>query len=219
MQKQPGKNTRKSKEIRFGNLLMYTLPVDEKKRPGIRFDLLEQESGVIGLVVIQWAFLEYALFVRTAGLVEKAKLEFPKDALSFSFSRRLRAFRGAAEKAIKSKATKKKIFNLISRIARAEGYRHKIAHGLWSYNPKRLEQLFAIDRRGRFEPFDVKKLLDFSDSIGELSFELIHPGGWRWSFFLTKDKKTGSVYGGGTPRYLRMQFRQQQESIKGKSRP
>jgi hypothetical protein len=113
-----------------------------------------------------------------------------------------------AEQAIKRRATKDKVANLISRIARAEGYRHKIAHGLWSYNPKRLEQLFSMDRRGRFEPFDVEKLLAFADSIGELSFELIYPGGWRLSLFMRKDKKTGNWYGGGGGRLFRLRLRE-----------
>lgn len=69
---------------------------------------------MIGLVVVHWAFLEYALFLRTVRMAQRAKLVVPKHALSFSFSRRLRAFRTVAERAIKRKEARAKIANLIS---------------------------------------------------------------------------------------------------------
>ncbi len=189
---------------------MISTPIDKNRRPSFHFDLNEEEFGVIGLVVVQWAFLEHALLERTAKLAERARIAVPKDALSFSFTRRLRAFRDLVDQAIKRKTTKDKILNLISRIARAEGYRHRIAHGLWSYNPKRLEQLWAIDRRRpSVEPFNVNKLVDFGNSIGELSFELIHPGGWRLSLFIRRDKKTGNWFGGGTSRSMLLRLREQ----------
>jgi hypothetical protein len=203
----------------LGNLLSISVPVDKNRRPGFHFDLSQEEFGVIGLVVVQWAFLEHALFVRTSQLAERARIAVPQDALSFSFTRRLRAFRSLVDRTIRRKATKIKTLQLISRIARAEGYRHRIAHGLWSYNPKRLEQLWAIDRRRpHVEPFNVKKLVDFGDAIGELSFELIYPGGWRLSLFVSRDKKTGQWFGGGIPRTLLLRLREQNPSQSGQKK-
>jgi hypothetical protein len=202
----------------FGNLLMISWPVDVKegnpRRARFNFDLSLQEFGVIGLIVVHWAFLESALFERTVQLVYRYRIPLPNEAVSLSFTRRLRVFRDVVEQNIKRKPTKAKLLNLVSRIARAEGYRHRIAHGLWSYNPRRLEQLWAIDRRqGHVEPFDVKKLRDFSNSLGELSFELLHPAGWRPSLFIRKDKKTGHWIGGGTPREALLRFREKNPMI------
>jgi hypothetical protein len=119
------------------------------------------------------------------------------------------------EQTVKRKTTKANLRNLISRIARAEGYRHRIAHGLWSYNPKRLGQLWAIDRRRKHvEPFDVPKLVSFAESIGELSFELIHPGGWRLSLVMQHDKATGHSFGGGTPRSLLLRLENRKKLTK-----
>jgi hypothetical protein len=182
---------------------MISTPIDKHGRPSFHFDLTGEEFCSIGMVVVQWAYLEHAVFERTVQLAQRYRLPVPENALSTSFSRRLRALREFANTVIKREATKKHFANLVSRIARAEGYRHRVAHGLWSYNPRRLEQLWSLSyRRSNVEPFNVKKLTDFADLIGELSFELMRPGGWRFSLIITRDKKTGSWYGGGIPRSM-----------------
>jgi hypothetical protein len=206
------KETRRE-PMRFGNLLMINVPIDKTRRASYQIDLDKDEFGVIGLIVVHWAFLEYALFVRTVELAKRACIAVPVDALNFSFTRRLRVFRDLVNQVVTRKATKDKFLTLISRIARAEGYRHRIAHGLWSYNPKRLEQLWSINRGRRVEPFDVNKLAEFGYSLGELSFELLHPGGWRMSMFVRKTK-SGSWVGGGIPRSTLLEWRQKQRSEK-----
>jgi hypothetical protein len=49
-------------------------------RPGgFHFNLSREECGVIGLAMIQWAFLENALFERTKALAKRGRIRLPKE--------------------------------------------------------------------------------------------------------------------------------------------
>lgn len=161
----------------FESLLLISTNLETGRR-GYEFELARNEYGAIGYVVVHWAFLEFALHERTKAFARRAKVTLPKQAHSFSFTRRLTALRELMLACITDKNAIKRWEKLISRIARAEGRRHRIAHGLWSYNPRRVERLWAHDRRTKHSyaaGFDVTSLGEFGASVGALSFDLLHP--------------------------------------------
>lgn len=142
------------------------------------FEISMKEFGAIGRVIVHWAFLEYALYYRTKAFTKRAKVAIPKNARNFSFSKRLSVLRELMLMTIRDQKTKERWLNLISRIANAEGKRHRIAHGLWSYDPTRIERLWthsANTNSQRAFNFDFISLGEFGLSIGELSYELLNP--------------------------------------------
>jgi hypothetical protein len=160
----------------LGDLLL--MAWGEKIPYHYRFDLTQEEFYAIGVITVQWAFLESALYQRTAALAKRHRVPIPLDATNASFTRRLRAFRALVRETIKREAMRKYYLTLAQRIGSAEGYRHRVTHDCWSYNPKNPTKLWATRSRppvGRSEPFDLDKLLDFADSIGRLSFLLLNP--------------------------------------------
>jgi hypothetical protein len=143
---------------------------------GYEFELGPWELAGIGHVIVHWAFLEAALLYRTKAFAKRARVSVPRDAHNFSFTRRLRVLRELMLMATRDTKAKKRWENLISRIANAEGRRHEITHGLWSYDPTQIERLWAHDRRGvRADNFDFRSLHEFGSLVGQLSYELMNP--------------------------------------------
>ena len=147
-------------------------------RLAYEFDIGLKEYGAIGYVIVHWAFLEYALFYRTKTFAKRAKVSVPRNARNFSFSKRLTTLRELMLITIQDQKTKDRWLNLISRIANAERQRHRIAHGLWSYDPTRIERLWTRSANTKSKHamgFDVTSLGEFGSSIGALSYELLNP--------------------------------------------
>ena len=162
----------------FEGLLKEVIWPEDKRRHAYDFEIGVKEYGAIGYVLVHWAFLEFAVHYRTTAFAKRAKVPLPANARSFSFSRRLRVLRQLMAKTIRDPKSKDRWLELLSRIGNAEGRRHRIAHGLWSYNPKRVEQLWAYSANTKARhamPFDVQSLGEFGLSVGELSYELLHP--------------------------------------------
>jgi hypothetical protein len=144
----------------------------------INFDITQDEFYAIGVVTVQWAYLEHALFYRSRAIAKKAKMIMPRDTTDFSFTKRLRAFRQIVNACIKSTRDREYCLNVASAIGNAEGNRHRITHDLWYYNPKNPEQLWSVKSRPpiqRYEPFNLDKLLAFGERVGKLLFLLIYP--------------------------------------------
>lgn len=160
------------------SLLKVRYPLHGDERIGFDFEIGWKEYASIGYVVVQWAFLEYALHERIVAFAKRARIKVPKNARSFSFSKRVRALRELISKTIKDPNANKRWLDLLSRISNAAGRRQKVAHGLWAYNPARAERLWtegANQKSKRADKFDFKELGEFGASIGQLSFELLHP--------------------------------------------
>jgi hypothetical protein len=161
------------------NLVLVGWPIrGSGKLPYFSFDLTTKEFASIGFVVVQWSYLEYALSVRTRAIAKRTKCPVPADATAVSFSRRLRAFAKLVDQRLKRKQTKAFYQALVSRIAKAAGDRHGIAHDLWTYNPRNPSQLWitrATRRDARSKPLDMKRIGQFGESIGVLSYALMNP--------------------------------------------
>ncbi len=136
------------------------------------------EVAAIGVITIQWAYLEHMLLIRTAQLVNKAGLSMPYDARSGSFSRRLDAWREIIKATVKDNWQRRRLLSLATRVANIEQDRHKITHGLWQWYPTKPTKLRVYSFRlpHTFDDnFDHERLARLADRIGEINFELTHP--------------------------------------------
>jgi hypothetical protein len=170
------KNREKSKPL-HESLLLIGRPIKSGIPWHIAFDIGENEYALFGSIILYWSFLEYALRIRTVALAKRAKVMVPAEASNNDFRRRLSAFRKLVE-ATTSVAMKQKWLEVIKQIERAKAGRERVAHNLWTYNPKKPDQLWATDvrqRGARSEPFDIEKLMDLGALLAEINFELVFP--------------------------------------------
>lgn len=145
--------------------------------------LLEMSDGeimAIGMMTVQWSYLEHMLLMETARLANRAKFrELPGDATSLAFSRRLGAWRSLVSDTIKTKKVRDRLLRLASKIANLEDKRHKITHGLWEWYPSNPDRLKAYSYRPPVEfvesNLNFKKIIALAFKIGEASYELTHP--------------------------------------------
>lgn len=141
-------------------------------------DLEEKEMAAIGFVTAQWSYLEHVILDNTLSLIPDGE-QRPSDANNLSFSKRLNAWRLTIERYAQG-SDKSRLLRLVSKAANLEAQRHKIAHGLWTWdslNPTRLTA-FSFRPRVAFEAtFDFDALIRLSLQIGELNFELTYPRG------------------------------------------
>jgi hypothetical protein len=156
-----------------------TMGVGPGAKPQVDCDLVPEELQAIGLITAQWAHLEHCLFVRAAQIATDQSQALPDDIRSLSFTRRLAAFREIVTGLAADE--RKKWIRVADRIANAEGRRHKITHGLWSWDNSKDGELVALSSLRpphRFEiQSDTKQLKRLGDDIGELLFDLSFPGG------------------------------------------
>jgi hypothetical protein len=151
------------------------------RRPN-RTTILEMSDGeifAIGMLTVQWAFLEHMLLLETARLANRAKFaQLPSDATSLSFSRRLAAWRIMLRDTVKTKRTREHLLRLTSRIAMLEDRRHKITHGLWEWYPSNPDRLHVYSYRpgiGFSDPtLSCKKIIEIAESVAAASYELSH---------------------------------------------
>jgi hypothetical protein len=154
---------------------------DPKRKNQIAIkEMTDGELFAIGLVTVHWAYLEHAVLLETAKLVNRAKFkELPADAVSLSFARRLAAFRTTVSQVVKTKKNRDRLLRLASRISTLEDRRHKITHGLWQWYPSNPDRLQAYSYRPRVEfverNLSFKKIIDLSRRIAEASYELAFP--------------------------------------------
>lgn len=164
-------------KLKHGDLLL----VQRDLKTGIQsyhFDITPVEYGVMGLVMVHWAFLEAAIFIRTVALCRRARVRVPPEAKERRFNVRHRLLRQMVETGLKAQRTKDYYIAILNRITAAAGYRQRVAHNQWSYNPRRPEQLWATGvHGGKTEPFSPAKLAAHAEMLGELSYALLNPPG------------------------------------------
>lgn len=153
-------------------------PLTDKGNWRVTSELSDDELRLIGLVTVQWANLEHALY-EISLTVEKLIGSTPNKAFGdISFDRRLRAFRDLAEHAPQDAG--EYIRKLCDRIAQLKDDRHKITHGLWDWDRSNPEKLFATSFRPKYDfnkRFDKVKLQKLANQIGECTFNIICPSG------------------------------------------
>ena len=94
-----------------------------------RTTILEMSGGeifAIGMLTVQWAYLEHVLLLETARLANRAKFKvLPAEANSLAFSRRLSAWRILVRDTIKTKKLRQRLLRCQarSRLLRIDGTR------------------------------------------------------------------------------------------------
>jgi hypothetical protein len=163
------------------SLLRFGFSTDPTKPSIVDFEMDEKEFGVIGYALVHWSFMEHALQKSTIGLAEALGVKCPTDAKQDSFRRRLNAFRGLVE-LIDGEQNKKPLHSLAARISKENGFRQKLAHGIWHYDaadPDILHvEVSRHDDDGPTEYFNRTRIFEFAWRVGAISFELLHPGGY-----------------------------------------
>jgi len=147
-----------------------------------RTTILEMSDGeifAIGMLTVQWAYLEHVLLLETARLANRAKFKvLPAEANSLAFSRRLSAWRILVRDTIKTKKLRQRLLRLPSKIAALEDRRHKITHGLWEWYPHNPDRLRAYSYRPSVafdEPnLSFRKIIDTAERVSGASYELSH---------------------------------------------
>lgn len=144
------------------------------------FELDETEFCAIGRIAVHWAYLEHGVYAVSQSIAKMVGVELGVDALSTSFSRRLRSLRDLVE-AYAVPEERKRMIRLIDQIANVQQDRHKVIHGMWEVDPKDPERLNASSFRPKFEfekGYDAAKLHELASRIGRISFALEYPGGY-----------------------------------------
>jgi hypothetical protein len=163
-------------------------------RHRIESDLEEKELAAIGYVVTQWAYLEHAVLAHTIELCSAKGAPLPKDATNLSFDRRLRAWRNTIQD-LAPADKKKQLLALHSKAANLEQRRHKIAHGLWTWEYGDPETMTSFSFRPRVDfeaEFDFEGLVQLGHKIGEINFDLTYPGG-KDEVFSTMPERGGYI--------------------------
>jgi len=139
-----------------------------------------EELEAIGHVTVQWAYLEHAILISTLALSFENEAEPPKDATSLSFEKRLDAWRATIERFVIDKKEKTRLLKLVSKAANLSASRHKLAHGVWTWDYTDPETLRAFSFRpyvGFEADFNAAGIRQLGERIGELNFQLSFPGG------------------------------------------
>jgi hypothetical protein len=152
--------------------------VDNRHR--LEPDLEEEELAAIGYVTAQWAHLEHEILASTLALSYENGAAPPAEATNLSFEKRLGVWRKTIERFVTDKKEKARLLKLVSKAANLLASRHKLAHGLWTWDytdPKTL-RAFSFRPNVHFEAdFNAEGIRRLGERIGELSFELSCPGG------------------------------------------
>jgi hypothetical protein len=166
---------------RRSSLLRIAFSLNPKKPSRIDFELDEKEFAVIGYAMVHWSFLEHALLQCTLGLAEALAVAVPPDARQDSLRRRLAALRELIAQ-IPDKDVRKAFEELDSNIAKENGFRQKLAHGIWHYDsadPDILHvEVSRHDGAGPSEFLNKDRIVDFAHRVSVISFKLLHPGGY-----------------------------------------
>jgi hypothetical protein len=91
------------------------------------------------------------------------------------------AFRKVTEQ-IDGAENRRQFAHLAARIAKENGFRQKLAHGIWHYDAADPDILHVeVSRHGADGPtefLNTKRIFEFARRVGAISFELLHPGGY-----------------------------------------
>jgi hypothetical protein len=149
--------------------------IEKGRKPWTRPELSERELAAIGFVVTQWSTVEHGLLEATLELAERAQRDPPAEALALSFTTRLGAYRSLAQEIVTDAAELARLTRLIGRIANAEDRRHKVIHGLWTWDMTSPNTTTVMS----FRPphiydirFDTAALIKLAQQMGELHYEL-----------------------------------------------
>lgn len=154
------------------------LPLDNsKKLPSISFELSNLEYGCIGLVTVQWSYLEHALMLVQKNICKSIDETFSEKAESLSFKNRLNSFHDCLSKHADRIDGVEAFISIHGKIAKLQHERHKIIHGIWDYDPKNpfFLNLFNTRKNVDFQGIqNLDSIYEFSREIGEVNYFLTY---------------------------------------------
>lgn len=166
-------------QIHKVSLTRVVLPLTEGGSPHLSFELSPKELFALGQANVQWAYLEHLVMEVTLTVSSALGITAPEGATQDSFRRRLAAFRYVAA-AIRERNESALLVKVADRIAKANAFRQKLAHGIWSYDTADPEILHVeVSRRegGPSEYFNAERIIRFAEEVSAISFQLRYPGG------------------------------------------
>jgi|KBSSwiStaDraftv2_1062776.scaffolds.fasta_scaffold891248_2 hypothetical protein len=153
-----------------------------KKRPQIATELTERELAAIGLVTVQWAYLEHKILELTEEIAAATGSISVEEASRFSFDRRLEALTKFLKSPnITNEEARQGLLKVLHRIHRLKNDRHKITHGVWDWNYHNPTTPIASSKKRKHEfeePFDFEKLIKLAERIAEVNYELTFLAGY-----------------------------------------
>ena len=150
---------------------------EKDEDPSVVFELSNLEYSAIGMVTVQWSYLEHLLLLVHQMMCECFNEKISDDATSFNFKRRLRSwfdFLKAHEKETKNTEF---FLSIHQRIANLMHERHKIIHGMWDYDPANpfSLKLFSTRSNATFEkPSNIDVVYKLATEIGKVNCILSH---------------------------------------------
>jgi hypothetical protein len=83
------------------------------------------EIAAIGVMTVQWAYLEHMVLIRTAEICDAAGADLPSDATELSFERRLETLRDVAKGLVCDEWQRKKLLAVVNRISNIKPQRQR----------------------------------------------------------------------------------------------
>jgi hypothetical protein len=163
----------------FGIAHQLTTTKSGKRKPAMMYpkDFTRYEIAAIGVITVQWAYLEHMLLIHTAELVDAADIPFPSDATHLNFKRRLAAWRQVINQTVKD-SRRDFLITLANSISVASRDRNKIAHGLWEFYPSAPRKMKVHSFKPPYffaDNFDRERLVRLADRLGEINHSLSYP--------------------------------------------
>jgi len=150
---------------------------EKDEEPSIVFELSNLEYAAIGMVTVQWSYLEHLLLLIHQMMCECIDERISDDATSFNFKRRLRSWFDFL-KAHEQETNNTEFFlSIHGRIAKLMHERHKTIHGMWDYNPTNpfSLKLFSTRPNATFEKSSsIDVVYKLATDIGKVNFILTH---------------------------------------------
>ena len=145
----------------------------------IRLDwgLSEQETALIGSIMVEWSAIEYEVFQQTL-LTFECAAEVPRQLRSPNFTNILDLWKERV--ADTSAEYPEKLNEVYSSIMHFKDYRNALAHGMWFWDPGNVKRITST----RFKKdqilqvhFSNEDLQHFREQAMKINFDLRYPGG------------------------------------------
>jgi hypothetical protein len=145
-------------------------------------ELSPRELAHIGLIVSQWASLEYEIFTQTLMTFVDSEItgnELPRSMNNLQFSSVLDLW----EERVINKANgevKEVLIKELEHIRHYHEFRNAIAHGMWEWDksdPKKIRSVRIRNRNVITIRFTAANLESFSTEVGKINFKIRCPSG------------------------------------------
>jgi hypothetical protein len=150
----------------------------------LALELSNRELLAIGRIVSGWGRLEYEVFFQAAKalLPETGPNGLPKEMNNLQFTGVLALWKEHIVDKAKGRRRKAKLEKVYDRITKCHDYRNALVHSMWVWEPTTLGRISATRIRKKTiitAHFTASDLEDFANTLGEINFDTVYPGGER----------------------------------------